>query len=422
NIDSDQPSASESDIVKLIQADKIDISTEHFDLEDIKKYFIAVQEIFESYPKKIESLRAIYPIEIDLLPKLLLHPFSGSIKQAECFKLLPVLYYCKLIQDKKQVVDPQMLFRIMRFLNNLSDDVTIAKTINKQVLNALKMVGHLVQKSHDIVDLINLEISEVSRSILTNEERFKFSIYKTHSTRELCEKSFWSAEDNLLNEGKIGHLIQATYYDSSSIEKFEYSKNFSDLKSSDFKVEFFNKLFNNFSVITENRKSLSDHIWGGLLLTNFYSIKKYNTVSNCVECQHINDEAVIQNKHFLKFLFELKENQTAQEFFKNIEVLFFEKYNSIETLKEEKDSRMQLYLYQLCFLSIKPEDWNWNKGRNFGIYDRIIDDEFYCFFKNKMKYQHYKQRWVGSENNYFNQTKETIKIIEEYISHMYNFK
>ena len=293
-----------------------------------------------------------------MLPNYLLHPDIGNIKQIECFHLLPVIYYCKLLLEKN------------------------TKTVNKQVINAIKLVNTFLNDSDDIAQISATSIKLVSRSLLTAEEQTKFNIYVSSSDRTLIESSFWEAEDNPLNRGKIGHLIQASFCNSETINKFEYKKDFSNCEIDLLNLDNFYDLFKKFKILTQSKGLISSEIWNVLLLSEYYSIHPYGNDNEIVVCAGSEDVDVIRHREFLKHLFLINQNENTGEYF-----------NSIR---------------------IDIGSWDWSKGKNFGVYKGI---DFDCFFKNKLKFQHYRQRWQGAEYNYFNHSIETVT---NYLEEMLN--
>ena len=394
-------------IIKLIQADTIDLDKKYFPLQVIKKYFDAMEYLFKDFRASFIDLQNKYQDinEFDLLPKMLLHPKNGNIEQMDCFKLLPVIYYCKKILEEKQKINDHQLFRLIRFLNNLKDDKTIRKTVNKQVINALKIVNNLLGVSDDISEIVSISSKEISKSILTTEERFKFLLYKTGLNRELLEQSFWIAEDSRLNKGKIGHLIQASFSNADSITDFQFLRDFSNCDVQKFNLTVFNHLYLKFNNITNGKENISDDIWTILLLTEYYTETPWGG-NNIVFCQGSENENVIYHKSFLKHLFLIKESQNTNDYFETIRMDFFNQYNSIEEIIAEEDSKRQIYIYQMTLKDINRSLWYpyW-KGKNFGVYKMI---EFDSYFKNKYRFQLYRQRWQGADYNFFEDSKELV--------------
>ena len=408
NKDDETPAENINEIIKLIQLGKVQLKTDYFTLELIENYFLAVSFIFNEYPSCFEKLELSYPnlSEFDLLPNRLLHPNKGYIEQIECFKLLPVVYYCKSLIERQQGIDFENLFRLIRFLNNISQDITITKTVNKQVINGLKLIKSLLEDYSDIADVVNLDKNTVSASIITVEECFKFIAYKSNQNRKELEGAFWTAEDNKLNKGKIGHLIQAAYFNAENIDNFEYSEDFEldEAIANLFPIENFLLLSNRFAILTENKQVLSSNIWSLLLLTDFYI---YNSNANCISCKSNDDRGVIQNANFLKLLFLYPDDYNITEYFTHAESEFFKVYQSIDDVRKEQNYNRQLYLYQFA---LRTKDlWDWSYGRNFGVIVKNDILNFDCFFNSKFQYQHYRKQWRGADYNFFDQSPKLIE-------------
>ena len=146
----------------------------------------------------------------------------------------------------------------------------------------------------------------------------------------------------------------------------------------------------------------------------YYSVHPYGNDNEIVVCAGSEDVDVIRHREFLKHLFLINQNENTDEYFNSIRINLFKNYKSIEEVALEENPIIQIYIYQLALSSIDIGSWDWSKGKNFGVY-KVID--FDCFFKNKLKFQHYRQRWQGAEYNYFNHSIETVT---NYLEEMLN--
>lgn len=406
NDDDDENKENIKEIIRLIQAEEVVLKKEYLSLNTIEKYFNSLHYIFKEYHSNLHLLKDIYDTKFDLLPLRLLHPNKKYIEQMECFQLLPVVLYCKKNLEENKIINNQNLFRLIRFLNTFKDDITIKKTINKQVINALKMVTNLLSSSDDIANISELKSKLVSKSILTNDINFKLKIFKTFKNRIEIEQEIWKSEDHIVNKGKIGHLIQASYFDKSTILEFMFKKDYSNVNVQNFNLNNFKTISEKYSVLFENNENISNKIWSLLLLSDYFRKGKYSEHNDLVICNGSENETVVQNKAFLIHLFLLKNNQTLNDYVENTNQSFFKKYKTFEELIDEVDYVKQIFIYQLALRNI--ECWNWSKGKNFGIYNKMNDKGFNCFFKNKFEFQHYKQKWYGSDNNFFDHSKKHI--------------
>ncbi|KQR94432.1 hypothetical protein ASG01_00655 [Chryseobacterium sp. Leaf180] len=392
-------------IITLIQGEHIQLDKQYFSIDKIEKYFKAVKYIFEDYYNDVNFQEKYENVNFDLIRKQWLCPAEKTISQIDAFRFLPVLYYVLKQDADNKRIEPQKLFRLIKYLNNLRKDRTITKTINKQVINAINLVDILLNQDSDIANVIKIEDKGISKTLLTFEERCKFSIYLNSKNREDVESAFWLAEDHKILNGKIGPILQISYYDSKSCENFEYSKNFSEYSSNEFNINHFKELLSNFFKLTqEDQNHLSDNIWASMLLTPYYSLKYYNENHSTVSCLTPDDFELLRNKLFLCKLFEISKYDSANSYFQNIFELLISNYSSLENLSEEIDYKHQIYFYYRC---LKPENkWDFGKGKNFGVY--LKPKKHTSFFNTNVRFQHYRLKWQGAEYNYFDDNKKHL--------------
>lgn len=389
------------DIITLIQGEIISLKKEYFPIEKIEKYFASVQYLFnhyfgdEGYESKYNGLS-----DKCILKQTYLHPNNKRIEQLESFELLPVLSYIYKLQASDKPINNQNIFRLFRFLNNIKKDTNIKKSINKQVINAIKLVDILLaSENDDIAKISHLKEVKISKTLLTNEELFKFNLYLNSHNREELESIFWQAEDNKILNGKIAPLIKYSYYDGEEKRNFDFQKTFESFKDSSFNMESFKDLYKNFLKLTKESANLSDNIWGAMLLTDYYQIKPYNQDHKLVTCSSTDDFDLIRSKYFLNKLDEVAELDSADEYFNNIFQAFLSPYaNNIQALSQETDYKRQLYAYSIAL--IEGNNWHFNRGKKFGVY--LTPQNYTSFFTNGVRFQHYRQNWVGADYNYFN--------------------
>lgn len=393
--------------ISLIQGDKIVLKKEYFSIEKIEKYFESVRYLFEEYYLS-EDYKNQYngSLNLTILEKRYLHPLNKTIEQAESLVVLPVIYYIYKLQLLEREVNNQNVFRLLRFLTNMRKDVTVRKTINKQVINAIKLVDILLETSDDIAKIINTENRKISKTLLTSEEEFKFKIYLDRQNREEIESKFWSAEDNKILNGKIAPLLQYSYCSTDDKRDFNFEKVFEKFDPSLFDLLNFNFLYGNFLKLTiDSQSSISDNVWGSLFLTEYYQIKNYNENHKIITCLHSDDFNLIRNKYFLNKIDEVCNYSTSKEYFDNIFDNFISEYSLLDDLTKETDFKKVLYAY---YYSLAHENnWHFGKGKNFGIY--LKPKNFNSFFENNIRLQHYNMKWAGAEYNYFNDKKSVIK-------------
>ncbi|MET3732496.1 DUF262 domain-containing protein [Moheibacter stercoris] len=391
-------------IITLIQGEKIHLDKAYFSIEKIEKYFKALEYLFKVYDADKSFLIKYDSICDNLITKEWLSPSNKVLSQIDCFKFIPILHYVNKLLETNRKVNNQNVFRLFRYLSNLTHDKTITKTINKQVINAIKLVDNLLKEDDDITKVIKLEKGSVSKSLLTPEEHFKFSIYLQNQNREHLESAFWNAEDNNILKGKISPLLQFSYFVDNSNE-FEHLKSFDVFNPLDFDLNKFTLLFSNFQKLTsEDNEKISDNIWGTLMLTDYYQVKDYNDTHKIIVCENSDDFHLIRNKRFLSKLIEIDNFKTSEDYFQNIFNQFLSKYSTLDDLKNETDLKRQLYAYYIVLKNLG--NWHFGKGKNFGVY--LNPSRFNSFFELNVRYQHYRQKWQGADYNYFDDNKKHI--------------
>lgn len=133
-----------------------------------------------------------------------LSPKEKAISQIDCFKLLPLIAYCKKwnIED----VEDRNLLRLTHFLRNLSKIPNVGSAINDLVGEAIK----LAKSYRDLIEWVdNAENISVSNTILSDEEKKKLEILKDNlANREDFEEAFWEAQKHSIWSGEILPLIE----------------------------------------------------------------------------------------------------------------------------------------------------------------------------------------------------------------------
>ena len=249
------------DIIKWGKGKKLNV--DYLQLPEIENYFNALKYLFVDFNSELETLKGNYSsyTNFDLIDSSWLSPTenNNSIVQIDCFRLLPILYYCKERLANKETINSVKLFRIIRYFYNLRKDTTVFKTASMQCVNGLKLIGKLDSNS-DITDI--LSIKGISSSLINTEEKLKLNILKTATNRFKNENLFWRAEDINQNKGEISHLVNLTNSMNSenqlefNLVVFEdmkaisikgaknWNKNFSPLQSG--KSWFYNKVEENY--------------------------------------------------------------------------------------------------------------------------------------------------------------------------------
>ncbi|RZK49269.1 MAG: DUF262 domain-containing protein [Pedobacter sp.] len=392
------------DIITLIQGEKIYLNKTYFSIEKIEKYFQALEYLFNVYDHDKSFLAKYDSISDNLISREWLCPLNKVLSQIDCFKFIPVLHYVNRLLEEKREISNQNIFRLFRYLSNLTNDKTITKTINKQVINAIRLVDNLLKLDNDIAKVIYLQKGIISKTLLNPEEYFKFSIYLEGQNREIIESAFWMAEDNNILKGKISPLIQFSYFVNNPHE-FVHSKSFDVFNSGAFDLNKFDQLFSNFQKLTaEDNEKLSDNIWGALLLTDYYQVKDYNEKHKIIVCDNSDDFHLVRDKKFLLKLIEVEKFNTCGDYFQSIFNVFISNYSTLDDLKNEDDLKSQLYAYYVVLKNLN--NWHYGKGKNFGVY--LYPSRFNSFFELNVRFQHYRQKWQGADYNYFDDNKKNI--------------
>lgn len=155
--------------------------------EKVYNYWLNVQFLFDKWEYKQFLDKYLSPSDSSKS-----NGYQG-ISQIDCLVLLPLIAYC----NQWGVSDPQEknLFRLYKFLQNISRIDNVSKNVNDLVFDAIQ-IAHNCQ---DLIDLTgNQEIeSIISKTILTEEEIRKLTILKENpDRRNAIEELFWRAQDD----------------------------------------------------------------------------------------------------------------------------------------------------------------------------------------------------------------------------------
>lgn len=137
----------------------------------------------------------------------------NAIGQNECFVLLPVLKYVyeniySIESDNNMQRNAK---RIYEFFKNLIRIDNVSKAVNTLVGDTIKIIEIINKGNGDLVDLIDpkVDVSNVSKQILTAEEKKKLEILRNSTTdREKVEEAFWKAQEHKIWSGEILPMIE----------------------------------------------------------------------------------------------------------------------------------------------------------------------------------------------------------------------
>ncbi len=158
-----------------------------------------------------------------------------TIGQIDCFKILPLLKYCKTWGIENS--NDREIYRLYIFLQNLTRIGNVGKSVNDIVFDAI-FIG---EKCKDIVDLVNENMNiKVSSIILSDEEKTKLRIIKNNKDNRVdIEEAFWNNEKHEIWCGEIIPMIQWSTVDNRfNINVFKrYSMVFNKLFHGDLEYE-----------------------------------------------------------------------------------------------------------------------------------------------------------------------------------------
>src|SRR5574344_22700 len=177
---------------------------EHNTFDSIQRYFEIIEYLFDNSD--------FFKNQSDWLSPDSKDKYRNA--QIVWFQLLPVIEYIKRFgsDNKRDVI------RIKNFFGNLARIANVSKNISDLLPEAIRIMKELPNK--DIISV--LEMENISNSLLTEEEKEKFELYKKAQNREQLENLFWKAECHDIFSGEISPLLQwsKNKNDIFSIERF----------------------------------------------------------------------------------------------------------------------------------------------------------------------------------------------------------
>jgi len=164
---------------------------------DIKIDFTIIQQYFD-ITKVLFEEEDYFKNNLDWLSPDKGDKFRND--QIVWFKLLPVIEYVKRFghENKRNVI------RVKNFFENLSRIDNVSKAISALLPDAIQLIKDL--PNADIASVLDME--NVSKSLLTEEEKEKFKLYKDSPNREKLEDKLWESERHNIFRGEITPLLQ----------------------------------------------------------------------------------------------------------------------------------------------------------------------------------------------------------------------
>ena len=169
------------DMKKILSTGSYSFPVEDIMLNEIYEYWKIVKALFESEKFSLDK-NFLSPKELEIERG---KSKRRVISQISCFVLLPLIAYCR--EHKVNDVDEcTQLYSFYNFAYNLTRLENVGKAVNDLVCDMID----IATKCADILDM--LDMSGISKTILTEEETFRLQILRDNPvTRWDIEKEFW---------------------------------------------------------------------------------------------------------------------------------------------------------------------------------------------------------------------------------------
>lgn len=357
--------------IHTLQNNKEELDISHLNLEEIKIYYESlvfiknffIEENIQTTLKPFKKYKNVFKYSIDEF-------ISGSfLNQNQLFILLPLLKYCKKYIESNKQIDDLAFLRVFKFVNNLSNDLNIGKSIRDQIFNIVNHIS-MLSINEDISDL--LIKNNLSKTIINDEQKEKLSIYKDASIEDRLkiEDSFWYCEAlKYVYRGEILHLIKLAL----SIEPL-------------FKINIFDDVLNAYVFFLKNENLL----WGELISTDVYYLEREKVI-------YYN---FTKKKGFLELIKNLCGTNDVNIFVQeNQKKWFLNNYKSDEDLENEISTKNQIYvIYILKYNKLLGlSKWEWSDERfNFGVWSSYQNCK--SIFSNGAIFQLIKTNFTENSN------------------------
>ncbi|NMA74178.1 MAG: DUF262 domain-containing protein [Bacteroidales bacterium] len=137
-------------------------------------------------------------------------------------RILPVIEYIKRFGED----DMRSIIQVKKFFKNISRNRNVSRDIAQMLPLAIRIIKELPSK--DIADIIFMK--NISKTLLTDEERLKFNLYKKAQNRLELENLFWEKEDHKIWNGEIMPILEWSGGNNFDLDLFKrYSNVFSIL-------------------------------------------------------------------------------------------------------------------------------------------------------------------------------------------------
>lgn len=349
----------------------------------------AFQNILESMPSTelrkldLETVKKYFSIIIFVFDKELIDEFNSYLSPQEqndqiiLFKILPVIEYIARFGQ----TGIENIKRVIRFFFNLSRIDNVKKAISEQLPEALRIIKKL--PNADIISLLEFK-DEISKTLLTDEEEFKLTLYKTIGKERVSyEERFWNAEDHPIWNAEIKVLLQWSCTDGI-LDRGKFN-----IKRFDEYYKIFTQLFHdecNYDELDITRRALLTV----LPSSNYPKIfKGYTNYSFCWEYKDWK-MLIYENDKIFKSFFDILNGHSDIQAIEND--LINSCINDIKTRKCKLDydlDKFLIYPEMLAYCEQKNIQWDEEKN-NWILIPRVratafIDLKTYVFYLEIVK-------------------------------------
>jgi len=222
----EQPNFKLAETIRKIK-DSRKIGLEGLSLQKIKSYFNALEKLIE--------LKSELKINFDWLT-------GNNIQAIEYVKLIPMLMYAEKYPNSETIE----IKRFARFFLNTTRFDTVSKNPYNSVVDIIRLSNLFFENG--FTDITNItDFAENYKSILTDEEVAKLSIYKQSSDelRQKIETAFWRAENYKFCDGTVALIWDCINFDKGDLSSFDIQK-----------LSDFNDCLNNFIALFDSPTDL----------------------------------------------------------------------------------------------------------------------------------------------------------------------
>lgn len=209
-VDKDAPEEEKTGSIKkliqlILQGKHCDFPYKDISFETIYNYWKALKWIAEETSLSFVKNYLSPAVNTDVKGR-------NAIGQNDCFVLLPVLrfVYKNISNIESDTTKQRNAKRIYEFFKNLIRIDNVSKAVNTLVGDTIKIVELILAKTGDLIDLIDpsVDVSGISKQLLTEEENRKLEILKNCTNRNVVEEAFWKVQKHNIWSGEILPMIE----------------------------------------------------------------------------------------------------------------------------------------------------------------------------------------------------------------------